>query len=87
MPVLLPQIRLRPRLTCGTAAAYPGLVWFLAVAAFVVALVALGQPLSATLGAAAAIAAVASRRHPLATNPAIRRALEAALTSFAGVQR
>ncbi len=87
MPVLLPQTRLRPRRTCGTLAAYLGLAWFLALAAFVVALLSLGQPLPATLGAAVAVTAVSSRRHPLTTNSAIRRTLEAALTSSAGVQR
>ncbi|MCR6488303.1 hypothetical protein M8542_36280 [Amycolatopsis sp. OK19-0408] len=87
MSVLLSQARLRPRWTCGTVAAGHSVVWFLVLAAFVVVLVALGQPLPATLGAAAAVAALASSRQSLAANSAIRRALEAALVSPAQAQR
>jgi hypothetical protein len=86
VPVLLSQLRPRPRRICGTVAADRSLVWFLALAAFVVVLVVLGQPLPTTLGAATAVSVLASPPHLLAANSAIRRALGAALTSSARAQ-
>lgn len=87
MSVLRPQSYLRPRRFCGTVTSGRGLMWFLALAAFVVVLVALGQPLPATLGAATALAALASTRYPLTANSALRRALEGAFASPAEPRR